>query len=87
MKNGRKSYLRKLERWITNNQTRVEPNGALLSICQAFLVSGVLTGVPAILGASFETFQQQDVQILILATIILYVGLILYLRSSFEIPK
>jgi hypothetical protein len=79
--------LEEMERWITNNQTRVELNGALLSICQAFLVSGVLTGVPAILGASFETFQQQDVQILILATIILYVGLILYLRSSFEIPK
>lgn len=82
-----KELLEEMERWITNNQTRVELNGALLSICQAFLVSGVLTGVPAILGASFETFQQQDVQILILATIILYVGLILYLRSSFEIPK
>ena len=82
-----KELLEEMERWITNNQTRVELNGSLLSICQAFLVSGVLTGVPAILGASFETFQQQDVQILIVATIILYVGLILYLRSSFEIPK
>lgn len=79
--------LEEMEGWITNNQLRVELNGALLSICQAFLVSGVLTGVPAILGASFETFQEQDVQIIIVATVILYVVLILYLRSSFEIPK
>jgi hypothetical protein len=79
--------LEEMEGWITNNQLRVELNGALLSICQAFLVSGVLTGVPAILGASVETFQQQDVQIIIVATVILYVVLILHLRSSFEIPK
>lgn len=79
--------LEEMEGWITNNQLRVELNGALLSICQAFLVSGVLTGVPAILGASFETFQEQDVQIIIVATVILYVVLILHLRSSFVIPK
>ena len=78
--------LEEMERWITNNQTRVELNGALLTICQSFLVLGVLTGVPAIFGASFESFQQQDVQIIIGATVILYVILIAYLRSSFDIP-
>jgi urea transporter len=81
-----KELLEEMEKWITNNQIRVELNGALLTICQSFLVLGVLTGVPAILGASFESFQQQDVQIIIGATVILYVILIAYLRSSFDIP-
>jgi len=78
--------LEEMEKWITSNQTRVELNGALLTICQLFLVLGVLTGVPAILGASFESFHQQDVQIIIIATGILYAILIAYLRSSFDIP-
>lgn len=82
-----KELLEEMEKWITNNQTRVELNGALLTICQSFLVLGVLTGVPAILGASFESFQQQDVQIIIGATIILYAILIAYLRCSFDIPN
>ena len=81
-----KELLEEMEQWITNNQTRVELNGALLTICQSFLILGVLTGVPAILGASFESFQQQDVQIIIGITVILYVVLIAYLRSSFDIP-
>ncbi|WP_153553393.1 hypothetical protein [Halomicrobium sp. LC1Hm] len=80
-----KELLEEMETWITNNQTRVELNGALLTICQSFLVLGVLTGVPAILGASVESFQQQDVQIIIGATVLLYVVLIAYLRSSFDI--
>jgi urea transporter len=81
-----KELLEEMERWITDNQTRVELNGALLTICQSFLVLGVLTGVPAILGASFESFQQQDVQVIIGATVALYAILIVYLRSSFDIP-
>jgi urea transporter len=81
-----KELLEEMERWITDNQTRVELNGALLTICQSFLVLGVLTGVPAILGASFESFQQQDVQVIIGATAVLYAILIIYLRSSFDIP-
>jgi urea transporter len=81
-----KALLEEMEKWITNNQTRVELNGALLTICQLFLVLGVLTGVPAILGASFKSFQQQDVQIIIVATVILYATLIAYLRHSFDIP-
>jgi urea transporter len=81
-----KELLEEMEKWITNNQIRVELNGALLTICQSFLVLGVLTGVPAILGASFESFQQQDVQIIIGATFFLYVILIAYLRYSFDIP-
>lgn len=81
-----KELLEEMEKWITNNQTRVELNGALLTICQSFLVLGVLTGVPAILGASLESFQQQDVQIIIAATVIVYAILILYLRSSFDFP-
>jgi len=81
-----KELLEEMEKWITDNQTRVELNGALLTICQSFLVLGVLTGVPAILGASFESFHQQDVQIIIIATGILYAILIAYLRSSFDIP-
>lgn len=81
-----KELLEEMERWITDNQTRVELNGALLTICQSFLVLGVLTGVPAILGASFESFQQQDVQVSIGATVALYAILIVYLRSSFDIP-
>jgi urea transporter len=81
-----KELLEEMETWITDNQTRVELNGALLTICQSFLVLGVLTGVPAILGASFESFQQQDVQVIIGATVALYAILIVYLRSSFDIP-
>jgi hypothetical protein len=82
-----KELLEEMEKWITNNQTRVELNGALLTVCQLFLVFGVLTGVPAILGASFGSFQQKDVQIIIGATFILYVILIGYLRCSFDIPN
>lgn len=81
-----KELLEEMEKWITSNQTRVELNGALLTIYQSSLVLGVLTGVPAILGASFESFQRQDVQIIIGATLILYAILIAYLRSSFDIP-
>lgn len=81
-----KELLEEMEKWITDNQTRVELNGALLTICQSFLVLGVLTGVPGILGASFESFQQLDVKIITVATVILYFILIVYLRSSFDIP-
>lgn len=80
-----KELLEEMEQWITNNQTRVELNGTLFTICQSFFILGVLTGVPAIFGASFESFQQQDVQIIIGITVILYIVLVAYLRSSFDI--
>jgi urea transporter len=78
--------LAEMEGWITNNQTRVELNGALLTVCQIFLVLGVLTGVPGMLGASFGSLQQQAVQIIIGATLLLHMLLVWYLRGSFDIP-
>ena len=77
--------LKEMEGWIKDNQTRVELNGALLSICQAFLVLGVLTGVPAILGASLESIQRIDVWVIIAVTVLLCAGLIVHLRSSFDL--
>jgi urea transporter len=79
------ALLAEMEGWITNNQTRVELNGALLSICQIFLVLGVLTGVPGMLGASFGSLQQQAVQIIIGATLLFHSLLVIYLRVSFDI--
>lgn len=78
--------LAEMENWITNNQIRVELNGALLSICQLFLVLGVVTGVPGILGASFEDIFRTDAQAIIGSTFLIYGAIIWYLRSSFDIP-
>lgn len=81
-----KELIEEMEKWITDNQIRVELNGELLTICQLFLILGVLTGVPAILGASFESLQQNDVQAIILVIAVLWALLILRLRSNYDIP-
>lgn len=79
--------LREMERWITNNQERVEFNGALLSICQSFLILGVIAGVGALLGASTETLQTWEI-VLLVGSIPLIYGLIIgYLRRNFALSN
>lgn len=79
--------LGEMETWITDNQERVELNGALLSVCQLFFVLGVVAGVPAVAGASIESARESHVWIPVVVTVVLYGLIVRYLRSTFEVTR
>jgi len=85
--NWDENLLKEMERWITNNQERVEFNGALLSICQGFLILGVLLGIAAILGGSIDDLQGHEKIAMVISALIVYGSIIGYLRLSFDLNE
>lgn len=76
--------LGEMENWISNNQNKVELNGALLSICQVFFMSGVIVGVLAITGASFSDLLDVESLATALFTMVVYFFLVVFLRRQFR---